>query len=103
MNNNNNNNLSGITNISANNFTADNIYANLTIENVNAFYLTGITSNIQKQKMELIYQDYKLINTLNNEMTALTATEAARRGSKCSSNNSSSNRTNSNSRINNIN
>jgi len=47
--NNNYKNLSGITNINANNITTDNIYANSTIENVNASYLTGITSNIQTQ------------------------------------------------------
>ena len=75
--NDNNKNLTGLVNVNA-----DNIYANYTIENVNASYFKGITSNIQTQINSLgggtgsnTFQSQ--IDTLNDELTALTVTEAA--------------------------
>jgi hypothetical protein len=74
--NNNNKNLSGLVNINA-----DNIYASSTIENTNAAYFTGITSNIQTQIDNISGTNISTlqteIDTLNTEVLALSTSEAA--------------------------
>ena len=65
----NNKNLTGLVNINA-----DNIYASSTIENVNASYFTGITSNIQNQINSISTTG---VNNLQTQITANLATEQA--------------------------
>ena len=63
------NNINGLVNINA-----DNVFASSTIENVNATYFTGITSNIQSQINSISGNG---ISDLQTQITALSTKEAS--------------------------